>query len=185
MNSILVKDLMLPLNEYALVSEDDSLFDALQKLERAQINLHPGSQFHRAVLVQDKKGQIVGKLGHLGFLKALEPKYTILGDIERLSKSGLSSEFIESMMEKYNFWRDDLAEICHRAHRISIRQVMKPVEESIDEKSSLTEAIHRMVLWQTLSILVTRDGKVVGILRLSDLFTKVSDLVKSSECQEK
>jgi hypothetical protein len=51
---------------------------------------------------------------------------------------------------------------------------MIPVTESIDENALLTEAIHRIVLWQTLSILVTRGGEVVGILRLSDLFDEIS-----------
>lgn len=180
MNNIHVKDLMLPLNEYAIVSEEDNLLDAFLTLEMAQVNLPPGRQPHRAVLVKGKNGKIVGKLGHLGFLKALEPKYTILGDVERLSKSGLSGDFIESMMENFNFWQDDLAEICHRARHVKIKKVMKPVEESIDENSTLAEAIHRLVLLQTLSILVTRNNQLVGILRLSDLFSKVSNLVKAT-----
>ncbi|MCF7809925.1 CBS domain-containing protein [bacterium] len=180
MNSKKVKDIMLPLDEYVVVSEDVSLFDALKALEEAQVKLPPNRQPHRAVLVKDRNGKIVGKLGQLGFLKALEPKYTILGDVERLSKSGLSSEFIDSMMENYNFWRDDLTEIFHRARNIRIKQVMKPVTESIDENCSLAETIHKIVMLQTLSILVTRNDQVVGILRLSDLFTKVTDLVKSA-----
>lgn len=180
MKDKLVKDLMLPLDEYTVVSEDTTLLDALRALDQAQINLPPGRQPHRAVLVKNRQGKIVGKLGHLGFLKALEPKYAILGDVERLSKSGLSNEFIDSMMENYRFWRDDLTELRRRARHIQIKQVMKPVEENIDENSPLTEAIHQMVMWQTLSILVTRNKQVIGILRLSDLFAKVSDFVKSS-----
>ncbi|MDP8205113.1 MAG: CBS domain-containing protein [Candidatus Electryonea clarkiae] len=180
MNDRYVKYLTLPLNEYALVFEDDSLLEALQALEKSQVNLPPGRQPHRAVLVKDKNGTIVGKLGHLGFLKALEPKYTILGDVERLSKSGLSTEFIESMMENYNFWRDDLTKITECAKHIKLKQVMKPVEESIDENSTLAEAVHQMVMWQTLSILVKREDQVVGILRLSDLFTEISDFIKTS-----
>lgn len=178
MNRRSVKDLALPLDEYALVPEDATILDALKILDEAQVSLPPHRQPHRAVLVKNKAGKIVGKLGHLGFLKALEPKYTILGDVERLARSGLSSQFIESMMENYRFWRGDLNEIRDRARHVKIKQVMKPVEESIDEDSSLSEAIHRMIMWQTLSLLVTRNGKVTGILRLSDLFAEVSDFVK-------
>lgn len=177
-----IKEIMLPLSEYAVVSEDDTLLDALLALDRAQANLPANRHRHRAVLVKNKQGKIVGKLGHLGFLKALEPKYTILGDVEILSKS-LSSEFIESMMENYSFWQDKPTEVRNRAHHLKIKQVMKPVNESIDENCTLAEAVHRMVMWQTLSLLVTNNGLVVGILRLSDLFTEVSDFVKSSKCE--
>jgi len=171
---------MLSLREYAVVSEDDTLLDALLALDQAQINLPSDRQPHRAVLVKNKQGKIVGKLGHLGFLKALEPKYSILGDVGQLSKSGLSSEFIESMMENYRFWQEKPTEVRNRARHLKIKQVMKPVKENIDENSTLAEAVHQMVMWQTLSILVTKDNHVVGILRLSDLFAEVSDFVKSS-----
>lgn len=175
-----IKEIMLPLSEYAVVSEDDTLLDALLALDRAQVNLPPDRHPHRAVLVKNRQGKIVGKLGHLGFLKALEPKYTILGDVKRLSNSGLSSEFIESMMENYHFWQEKPTEVRDRARHLKIKHVMRPVEESIDEDSTLAEAVHSMVMWQTLSVLVTRDNQVIGILRLSDLFTEVSDFVKSS-----
>lgn len=174
-----IKEIMLPLREYAVVSEEVTLLDAFLALDHAQTNLPADKHRHRAVLVKDKQGKIVGKLGHLGFLKALEPKYTILGNVKSLSKS-LSSEFIESMMENYRFWQDKPIEVHNRARQIKIKHVMKPAKESIDEDSTLAEAVHRMVMWQTLSILVTRESNVVGILRLSDLFVEVSDFIKSS-----
>jgi hypothetical protein len=176
-----IKEIMLSLSEYAVVSEDDTLLDALLALDRAQIKLPPNRQPHQAVLVKDKNGKIVGKLGHLGFLKALEPKYAVLGDVKRLSNSGLSSEFIESMMENYRFWQDKPTEVRNRARHLKIKLVMRPVEESIDEDSTLAEAIHSIVMWQTLSVLVTRDDKVIGILRLTDLFKEISNYIKSSD----
>ncbi|MDP8240588.1 MAG: CBS domain-containing protein [Candidatus Hatepunaea meridiana] len=174
------KELMLPISEYAVISEDATLLDALKALDQAQVNLLPDRQPHRAVLITNKDGKIIGKLGHLGFLKALEPKYSVLGDVEHLAKSGLSSEFINSMMSNYRFWSESKSDICSRACNMKIKQVMHAVEESIDENSSLPEIIHQMVMWQTLSILVTRNKEVVGILRLSDLFTEVADIIKSS-----
>jgi len=62
------------------------------------------------------------------------------------------------------------------------KDVMHPVEENIDENAPLSEALHKMVVYQTLSILVTRDKKVIGLLRLSDLFDEiVKDIKNSSE----
>jgi hypothetical protein len=177
-----VKDLMLPLSEYAVVDEGTSLRDALAALEQAQAQLRPGQPYHRAVLVRGADGRIVGKLGMHGFLEALEPKYAVLGDVERLSQAGLSEEFVNSIMDSYRFWQDNIDDVCRRAHAVGVGQVMKPVEASIDEQKSLTEAIHLLVMWHTQSILVTRDEEVVGILRLSDLFREISRYVTSREC---
>lgn len=178
-----VKDLMLPLSGYAVVTEDTSLCDALEALELAQDQLQPGQPYHRAVLVRGADGRIVGRLGMHGFLKALEPKYAVLGDVERLSQAGLSESFVNSIMDNYRFWQDNLDDVCRRSHAIKVGQVMRPVESSIDENRSLTEAIHLLVMWQTQSILVTREGEVVGILRLSDLFREIASYVTSRECR--
>ncbi|MFH1760176.1 MAG: CBS domain-containing protein [bacterium] len=173
-----VKDIMVPLDEYALVSQDATLLDALMALEQAQENLAGGKHPHRAVLIVDENKNIVGKIGHLGFLKALEPKYGALGDISILNKAGISSEFIESMMENFQFFHEDLSVIYKKARMVSVMDVMRPVTEIIDEKACLPEAIHKMVMLQTLSILVKRGPEVTGVLRLSDLFDEVKKEIK-------
>ena len=88
MDKKLVKDLMLPLSEYTVVSCETTLKEALRILMESQPQLLTGQAPHRAVLVADPQGKIVGKLGQHGFLEALEPKYKGLGDIERLSQVG-------------------------------------------------------------------------------------------------
>ena len=178
MDAKTVRDLMVSLDEYALVPEDATVLEALKALELAQENLSPGREPHRAVLVVDKKNKVVGKIGQLAFLRALEPKYLYLGDLKTLSRAGLSDKFIADMMDNLSFLRGTLDDICRQAGSLKAKDVMHPVSENIDEDAPLTEAIHKIVIWQTLSILVTRGGEVVGILRLSDLFTAVSAKIK-------
>ena len=57
---------------------------------------------------------------------------------------------------------------------------MRPVTESIDENASLCEAIHKIVILQTLSILVKRGREVIGLLRLSDLFDEIARQMKEN-----
>jgi CBS domain-containing protein len=183
MRQKLVRDLMIPLSEYVVVSSETTLKEALRTLLVSHEQLTAGRHPHRAVLVADQKGEIVGKLGQRGFLEALEPKYKVLGDVERLPKAGLSEGFVNTIMDDLRFWQDDLQVVCSRAGTIRIDQVMKPMDARIDESASLTEAIHLIVMAQALSILVTRHEKVVGILRLSDLFVEVARFVTSADCQ--
>ena len=169
-----VKDLMVPLEGYAVVSEDKTLLDAVMALDEAIKKLPPGRQKHRAVLVLDKNKKVVGKIGHLAFLKALEPKYNVLGDLPALARVGVSQEFIESMMQNYHFFQDNLTDLCRRAGSLKARDVMHPVSESIDESATIAEGVHKLVMHQSLSILVTRKGDVVGVLRISDLFEELT-----------
>ena len=55
-NHHLVKDLMVPLSEYATVTEGSTLFEAVMALEKAQeeFDSNHSKYHHRAVLVLDK-----------------------------------------------------------------------------------------------------------------------------------
>jgi CBS domain-containing protein len=179
MKSKEVQELMLPLTDYAVVSQDANLLEAAMALEEAQDKLPPGRQPHRAVLAIDQSGKIVGKLGHLAFLKALEPKYSSIGDLGALSRVGLSPDFIQSMMENMDLWKDNMTDICRRARSTRVREVMHPVVESVDLHATLSEALHKIIVNQTLSLLVTQHGEVIGILRLSDLYVEVVERIKN------
>lgn len=59
--------------------------------------------------------------------------------------------------------------------------VKPPTEgELIDENASLSDAIHQLVLGYHQSLLVTSGSKIIGVLRLSDVFHEVSVMMK--EC---
>ena len=63
MKTLLVKDLMVPLAEYATVFEDASLSDAIDALEKAQSQFDKSRYRHRAVLVCEKKtNKVLGKI---------------------------------------------------------------------------------------------------------------------------
>ncbi len=74
-----VKEIMLRLSDYAVVGEDETILDALRALEKSQEKLPPGRQPHRAILVEDARGEIVGKLHHFAFLRALVPERKAMG----------------------------------------------------------------------------------------------------------
>jgi len=174
-----VRDVMLPLDDYALVPKETTMADAYRALVAAQKRLPPGREPSRAILVVDLQGNIVGKVGQLAFLKALEPKYDNVGDLGALSRAGLSADFISSMMENLKLWQESIFDISQRAHSTKVKDIMHPVTESIDEDAPLNEAVHKIVMYQTLSLLVTRGKKVVGILRLSDLFNEIGQQLNS------
>ena len=107
METITVKDLMVPLDEYATVRDDASLYEAVKALEKAQEDLDRERYLylHRAILVYDKNKQIVGKISQLDVLKALEPRYSEMGDLNVISRAGLSAEFVKSIVDRYDLYR--------------------------------------------------------------------------------
>ncbi len=177
MDTTTVKDLMVPLDEYATVSQEATLCDAVLALEKAQEELDSKryAYLHRAVLVYDEKENIVGKLSQLDVLRSLEPKYNQISESASLSKAGFSWNFLKSMMEKYSLLAGSFIDICKKASKLKVKDFMYiPTEgEYIEENSPLREAIHSFILGHHQSLLVTKGGKITGILRLTDVFKEV------------
>lgn len=181
MKSIKVKELMVPLAEYATVSEDASLSEAVQALEAAQRNVEAGRERHRAVLVIDGGGRVVGKLAQVDVLRGLEPRYEEVEKLTETSRFGFSPDFLKSMLDQYGLWRKPLDQICRKASEIRVKAIMvTPGEgEYIQDEATLDEAIHQIVMGRHQSLLVRRGGDIVGILRLSDVFQKICEMIRA------
>jgi CBS domain-containing protein len=181
--AIAVKDLTVPLDEYATVSQDATLYDAVMALEKAHETLDRERYhyLHRAILVYDDKKKIVGKISQLDALKALEPKYRDMGEPHALSKAGFSDSFLRDMLQQYSLWDKPLSDVCSKASQIRVKEFMyTPSEgEYVDENATLEEAVHMLVVGRHQSLLVTRDGEIVGILRLTDVFMEIFNRIKA------
>jgi CBS-domain-containing membrane protein len=173
-----VKELMVPLDRYAVVTENATLLDAILTIDEAQKQLDPNVHPHRAVLVKDDSGRIVGKIGQIAFLRALQPHRNMLDDTGKLASAGVSEQVISTVIDHAKFFQDNLSDLCARASGMSVTEAMRPVSESIDENCSLAEAIARMVQWESLSVLVKRKNEVVGLLRLSDVYQEIAEYIK-------
>lgn len=183
MDTFNVKDLMVPLDEYATVNEESTLFEAVVALEKAQEEFDRTRYRHRAILVRDKAGKVVGKLSQLDVLRALEPKYQeMLEPGTYQSMSGFSKEFLQSMLKDYKLFEDPLADICRKAGMQKVKQFMyKPLQgEYVEGDAALDQAIHQFIIGRHQSLLVTRGEEIVGILRLTDVFAAVFHVMKSS-----
>ncbi len=181
MQSIAVKNLMVPLSDYATVSEDATLHDAVLALEAAQKSVDPGREKHCAILVCDRSGRVIGKLSRWSILRGIEPRYKHIGELKETSRFGFSPEFIKSMLTNYGLFRTALEDLCKKAAEMNVKEMMQTLAEGeyVDEDATLDQAIHQLVMGNLASLLVTRGGEIVGILRLSDVFNEICERVKA------
>jgi CBS domain-containing protein len=177
MKSTFVKDIMVPLSEYATVSEDATLSDAVAALKKSQADFDQAKYRHRAILIFDKTNHIVGKVNFLSILRALEPKYEEMLSDKGPLHMGFTRKFQKALFESLKLWQDPLEHICKKAAEIKVKTFMVTPKESemIGPDQQLGEAIHQLVIGHHQSLLVSKDGKVVGVLRLADAFQAVAD----------
>jgi predicted transcriptional regulator len=178
-----VKEIMVALSDYATVSEEETLADAVRALKKARENKKYAHK-HRAVLVYDKNKKIVGKVSIRCILQSLEPKYCHIqnpdGHDIGLSRFGFSDDFLNSMVKNFCLWDESLEELVKHASALKVKNIMYTPSngEYVDEEASVAEAVHQFILGCHQSLLVTKDKKVTGVLRLVDMFELVSEALE-------
>jgi CBS domain-containing protein len=178
-----VKDLMVPISEYATVSEQATLFEAVMALEKAQEQYQQSQYSHRAVLIMDKNQRVIGKLSQMDFLCALEPRDTNLDQIRKFKRYGFTRKAVALQQEEYLKNSPPILDVYSKAAKLNVTDFMqRPTEgEYVDENASLDMALHQLTAGSNLSLLVTKGEHIVGVLRLSDVFAAVFHAMKESE----
>ena len=61
-------------------------------------------------------------MGYLDLLRSLEPRYSEISDLKKVSGFGLSAEFMRSMMQEYELWKAPLDDLCRKAVNVETGQ---------------------------------------------------------------
>lgn len=172
---------MVPISAYATVHKDASLYEAVLALEKAVAEFDPARHRHRAILIYDDNDLIVGKMSMIDVLRALEPGYDEVLKGQSLTRHGLSPMYDRSVIDQYLLWNKPLTDLCKKAGRLKVENFMqKPTEgEYVEDEATLDEAIHRLIVGKHQSLLVTHNGDIVGILRLTDVFMDIVPDIKA------
>ena len=187
METYKVKELMVPISEYATVNRGATLYEAILALEKAQEEYDHSKYRHRAVLVLDQTGKVIGKLNHLDVLRAIEMQPNDQGyyRLQSLNDFGFSRKFIRSLVHQRRQKNISLKEVCKTASKINVEAIMQTLTEGeyVEPDAPLEMAIHQMVAEDHLSLLVARGNQIQGVLRLSDVFAAVFHTMKECESE--
>ena len=163
MKNYLVKDLMVPISEYAAVPVGTSLVEAIWVLERAQ-EVYAVSKFqHRVILVFDLDGHVVGKISQLRVLKALENEREFDNEIEEMRKFKFSEAFIAHIRDQFSAQKKVIKEdILREVAAKKVEEFMQTLTpgEYVSEDSAIDTAINKLVAGAHTSLLVTRDNEI-------------------------
>ena len=169
-----VEDVMVPLSGYTTMPLDASLADAFEAMAGALAGRgrsDPGAPRDFAVLVLDDAGDVVGRLVVWDILQGLEPQ----------RRKGVDAL---SMVDGLGAWQQPLSNLAQKVRQVEVRDLVEPLanEERIDVAAPLDQAVHRLIRLRALSLIATREARSVGVLRVVDVFGRVTALV--GECAD-
>jgi len=168
---------MIPISKYATVTLGTSLVNAVLTLEKAQKAYTSSKYQQRAILVLDHNDHVVGKVGQLCALQAIEPEYDFNDKIEEIKRYNFSEEYLTRLRDRYRSEKTILK--SGHLQNVATKKVEEFMQkprpgEFVAENSTIDTAIHKLVAGRHQSLLVTRSDRIIGILRMADVFAAVS-----------
>lgn len=178
-----IKELMVPIADYATIDEDATMEEAMQALENEDKKFGDSPYRHQSLVVIDNNKHVVGRLSQVDMMRALEPGYNMIGNQDRwMGRTVLSKKVLITLREEFGLWEQPVETMCKSIQNAIVKDHMqKPTEgELVYDTDTLNIAAHRIVMGHHHSLLVIRKDKViVGILRSTDLFNAFYDMLDS------
>jgi len=171
MRNLKVKEFATPLAEYTNLPASATLqeaFDALERAIRGRSGHPVGRQRDFAVMVIDGHGRVIGRLVVWDLLAALET-----GGVNRIDAL--------SMIDDFGAWSHG-AHLAARAQDVRVSTLVRSLhkDEFIDENETMDQAVARFVRHRFYSLIVTRHGRAVGVLRVVDLFSHICNRLRQT-----
>jgi len=162
------RDIMIPLEAYTTLDPEATVQEAILKIKRSFEELLTTSRLmtsgHRSLLVLDKRGELIGILSILDLLGALRPSYL----------SAPKPSLADSMQYSAMFWTGLFTSQVKQLAKKRIGNIMSTPPPAIDEDTNLMEIINLLYTEQSRRLVVTRQGKVVGVVREQEIFFEVA-----------
>lgn len=181
MEKMKVPELMRPLDEFPSISNKATFMEAVEALEKADLEFKAGKALQRILLVYDGTGKVVGKMSPMDVVQGLEPDYLNIDTPKSTSYYRLMQTVRESAQKELRLWQDPLKELCNKAYVVKIQDFIKiPTPDHmvrIDDK--MEEVLHLFVVERHDSLFVQDEENIVGLLLFSDLYKKISEAMKA------
>lgn len=166
-----VRDIMIHIDDYTKVSEDDTVKDAVANL-MASFNKFISSgrlmeTGHRSLLVYDRNHKVVGILSIMDLIRALRPAYL----------SAAKPSTADSMQYSAMFWEGLFTTQAKNLAKQKVGDIMSDRPLSVDQDTNLMEVANLMFTSQVRRLIVSDGDKIIGVVREQELFFEIANII--------
>jgi len=157
---IKVKEIMVPVSDYPHIPYWFTIKQTMAMIYKYHEEAkEKGLVIYRTVLVFDEKYNFIGILTLKDMLKGVEPKISLLEKEEAIT------------------WKDIFTEECKKEAEKPVSDIMTSVKTVVRIDDPIIKALHDMFKHNVDVLGVLEGDKVVGIIRLQDLFHIISKYI--------
>lgn len=175
-----VRDVMVPLDDYATTGPDELLKEAVMKMRKIYCEVETGEcteAGHRTSLVLDQNGKLIGIIDFRAILKTLIPE--LAGSLgQKLSALGVSIAFAEADAPDLDESEAGFVERVVKYSETKVSDMMLRIHgKGIQADARLIDGL-KMLYKLKVTVLPVYDGEeIVGVLRDSDLFLATANIL--------
>lgn len=165
------RDIMIHIEDYTILNVNDTVRDAILGLKKSFEGFISSGRLmetgHRSLLVHDDNNELVGIVSILDLIAAIRPAYL------RAAKPSMADSVQYSPM----FWSGLFTAQVKMLAKKKISDVMSESPPSVDENTNLMEVADTMFTQKIRRLLITRNKKVIGIIREQELFFEIANII--------
>jgi len=164
-------DIMIRVEDYTTITGEKTIREAIEQLMQSFEGLIASGSVmetgHRSILVFDSKGDLAGILSIQDLMEAVRPAYL------RTPFPSMAG----TIQYSHIFWSGLFTTQTRVLGDKRVNEVMSESPPSVDMSTNLMELADLMYREHVRRVVVTRKGKVVGVVREQELFFEMADIL--------
>ena len=172
-----VRDIMIPLDKYPWIRLQDTILDAINVMEDAQLETGRHPSLPRVLLVFDHHDDLVGLVRRRDIMRGLEPDFLVHQPLENRVvhfSVGIDPHLTElSGALSLETVIKGLREQSGRP----VSDILKPISTTLKPSDQLMKAVYEMVSLNESLIAVVDGEEVLGVVRSVDLLHELAQLL--------
>lgn len=166
-----VKDLIIPLARYPHLNESQTLHDADQIIHSHTYGENDRLRY-AGLLVLNDQNQLIGRVTLQDMLQSLDARLQEASKVKGFEGKG--AEFPNLTI----LWEDSFfVECTKRAHTL-IKDIMSPIKHILKGSDPVLKALSIMLSTKEVVLPVVDEGRVIGVIRLEEIFKTISNKCK-------
>ena len=170
LDELLARDFMIPIEEYPHITDASSICEAMAMMRSALIESHK----YRTILVTDADQHLLGYLSLRDLIRAVGPRYLRKETPDYKGHQpfqGIPTDLSALAL----IWQEGFTVKIREEAKKPVREMMTLIEYTVSPEDPFTKCIYLMLVQNELIIPVAEDEKVIGVIRLVDIFERIAE----------
>lgn len=175
LDDLQVKDLYLTIDDYPDISMDAPVGHAFHMMHNV---LEDKTKF-RTILVLDDDDHLKGYLSLRDLIRAVGPDYLHKKKPDFKGHQpfqGIDQNFTELAL----IWQEGFTLKLHDELNKPVSEYMTLMEDKVSLDDPITKCLYTMLFHDVLVLPVVEDERVIGVIRLVDIFERIADNVEEA-----